>query len=86
MQGGFFVKNRLLLCLLLCAAMLYYAVPRLNVEATGLEGVFAISWLAFAFIVVAGNLTALLYMPKHKQRAVRKQNHQKVETKRLRGR
>ena len=57
-------KNRYLLCLLLCGFMLYFAVPRLSIQAEGLEGIFAISWLAFALIVIAGNLTALLYSPK----------------------
>ncbi|MEH7254811.1 hypothetical protein V7111_22130 [Neobacillus niacini] len=57
-------NNRYLLCLLLCGFMLYFAVPRLTVFAEGLEGIFTISWLAFALIVIAGNLTALLYSPK----------------------
>ncbi|MDR7077806.1 hypothetical protein J2Y03_002832 [Neobacillus niacini] len=57
-------KNRYLLCLLLCGFMLYLAVPRLSVGTEGLEGIFAISWLAFALIVIAGNLTGLLYSPK----------------------
>ncbi|MCM3692109.1 hypothetical protein [Neobacillus niacini] len=57
-------KNRYLLCLLLCGFMLYFAVPRLSLFAEGLEGVFALSWLAFALIVIAGNLTAMLYSPK----------------------
>lgn len=57
-------KNRYLLCLLVCGLLLYYAAPRLDVFSNGGEGVFAISWLAFALIVVAGNLTALLYSPK----------------------
>jgi hypothetical protein len=57
-------KNRYLLCLLLSAFMLYFAVPRLSVSAEGLEGVFAISWLALAVFVIAGNLIGLLYTPK----------------------
>lgn len=57
-------KNRYLLCLLLCGFMLYFAVPRLSVFAEGLEGTFSLVWLAFALIVIAGNLTALLYSPK----------------------
>ncbi|MBU8879695.1 hypothetical protein BGM26_11925 [Bacillus sp. FJAT-29790] len=57
-------KNRYLLCLLVCGLLLYYAVPRLGVFSGGLEGIFAISWLAFALFVIAGNLTALLYSPK----------------------
>ncbi|WP_066292375.1 hypothetical protein [Bacillus sp. FJAT-29937] len=57
-------KNRYLLCLLVCGFLLYFAVPRLNIFSEGIEGIFAISWLAFALIVIAGNLTALLYSPK----------------------
>jgi len=57
-------QNRYLLCLLLCGVMLYYAVPKLSVFAEGLEGTFALVWLAFALIVIAGNLTAMLYSPK----------------------
>jgi hypothetical protein len=44
--------------------MLYYAVPKLSIFADGLEGVFAIAWLSFALMVIAGNLTAMLYSPK----------------------
>nr|WP_263325436.1 hypothetical protein [Neobacillus sp. Marseille-Q6967] len=65
-------QNRYLLCLLLCGFMLYYAVPKLSVFAEGLQGTFAIVWLAFALMVIAGNLTGLLYSPKRqakKQRA-----------------
>ncbi|MBY0124074.1 hypothetical protein [Bacillus sp. S/N-304-OC-R1] len=57
-------KNRYLLCLLLCGLLLYFAVPRLDIFSDGLKGIFALSWLAFALIVIAGNLTALLYSPK----------------------
>ncbi|MGM0777365.1 MAG: hypothetical protein ACQEXE_12425 [Bacillota bacterium] len=57
-------KNRYLLCLLLCGLLLYYAAPRMGVFNGGTEGIFAISWLALALFVIAGNLTALLYAPK----------------------
>ncbi|WHY84982.1 hypothetical protein QNH39_20350 [Neobacillus novalis] len=57
-------KNRYVLCLLLVAFMLYFAVPRLSVHANGAEGIFSIAWLAFALMVIAGNLTGLLYSPK----------------------
>lgn len=57
-------KNRYLLCLLICGMMLYYAVPNLSVSTEGAAGVFAISWLALALIVIAGNLSAILYAPK----------------------
>lgn len=56
--------NRYLLCLLLGSLFLYFAVPRLDVFSDGLQGIFAVIWLAFALIVIAGNLTALLYAPK----------------------
>ncbi len=32
-------------------------------SSTGVEGVFAITWLLFALMVIAGNLTGLLYTP-----------------------
>ncbi|MFJ5715942.1 hypothetical protein [Neobacillus sp. NPDC093127] len=57
-------KNRYLLCLLLVAFMLYFVIPRLSVHANGAEGIFSIAWLAFALMVIAGNLTGLLYSPK----------------------
>lgn len=71
-------KNRYLLCLLLCGFMLYFAVPRLSVFAEGLEGTFALTWLAFALIVIAGNLTAMLYSPK---KAVKKRQQLRLNKK-----
>jgi hypothetical protein len=71
-------KNRYLLCLLLCGFMLYFAVPRLSIQAEGLEGIFAISWLAFALIVIAGNLTAMLYSSK---KAVKKRQQLRLNKK-----
>lgn len=58
--------------------MLYFAVPRLSIQAEGLEGIFAMSWLAFALIVIAGNLTAMLYSPK---KAVRKRQQLRINKK-----
>ncbi|MGM0843959.1 MAG: hypothetical protein ACQEUT_03195 [Bacillota bacterium] len=57
-------KQRYLICLLLAGMMLYYAVPRLDVFAEGLSGWFSISWLVFAAIVIAGNLTGMLFAPR----------------------
>jgi hypothetical protein len=57
-------KNRYLLCLLLCGFLLYYGAPRLSIYAEGAQGIFSIVWLLFALIVIAGNLTGLLYSPK----------------------
>ncbi|MFK9091190.1 hypothetical protein [Bacillus salipaludis] len=57
-------KNRYLLCLLLGGFMLYIAVPKLSGTLVGTKGLFAIMWLSFALIVMAGNLTGILYSPK----------------------
>jgi hypothetical protein len=54
-------RNRYILCLLVCGFLLYYAVPRLHVFASSVQGVFASAWLIFALIVIAGNLTGVLY-------------------------
>jgi hypothetical protein len=69
-------KNRYLLCLLLCGFMLYFAVPRLSINKEGLQGTFSLVWLAFALIVIAGNLTAILYSPKRLVKA-----HQPIKSK-----
>lgn len=63
-------KNRYLLCLLACGAMLYYALPNLNVYDDGLAGVFSISWLVLCLFVIAGNLSALLYTPKKPKKMI----------------
>ena len=60
-------KNRYLICLLVSGVLLYYAVPRLSIYSAGVEGYFAITWLLFALIVIAGNLTGLLYTPKKRK-------------------
>jgi hypothetical protein len=57
-------KNRYLLCLLLAAFMLYFAVPRLSMNLDEAQGIFSLTWLAFALMVIAGNLTGILYSPK----------------------
>jgi hypothetical protein len=57
-------KNRYLLCLLLCGILLYYGAPRLSIYSDGAQGIFSLAWLSFALIVIAGNLTGLLYSPK----------------------
>jgi hypothetical protein len=76
-------KQRYLICLLLAGMMLYYAVPRLNVFAEGLPGLFALSWLAFAAIVIAGNLSGMLFAPRTAKGKGKRVKSRK-ETKRLR--
>ncbi|MFJ7637552.1 hypothetical protein ACIQZM_16170 [Peribacillus sp. NPDC097206] len=69
------MKQRLLLCLLLCGVMLYYAVPRLSLESGGPESLFGGTWLLFALLAVAGNLTGILYSPA--KRKVKRQHQKK---------
>jgi hypothetical protein len=64
-------KNRYLLCLLVCGFLLYYAVPRLSLATFGAEKTFSIAWLIFALMVIAGNLTGILYHPKKSNRETR---------------
>lgn len=79
------MKNRYLICLLVTAVMLYFALPELNPMEAGLKGVFAISWIAFAIIVVAGNFSAFLFSPNMQKRMkVKKDSATKIR--RVRGR
>ena len=73
-------KNRYLLCILLGGVLLYYGVPQLSPFAEGVEGIFSITWLIFALMVMAGNLTALLYTPK-KQKSRNRNSMKKVQRK-----
>ncbi|PLR98132.1 hypothetical protein [Bacillus sp. T33-2] len=69
--------NRYLLCLLICAMLLYFGVPKLNVLAPGKEGLFAAAWLLLAFLSAAGNLAAFLYAPKSRKVPLDRQPHLK---------
>ena len=69
-------KNRYLLCLLGTALLVFSALPRLELGGSGLDGIFAASWLFFAFCAAAGNLSSLLYTSPMK-RAGRRNNNQK---------
>lgn len=62
--GGMMMRNRLILCLLICAVLLYYAVPRLTIHFSGLDGIFAFSWFLLALFVIGGNLVGILYGTK----------------------
>ncbi|KAA0549124.1 hypothetical protein FZW96_04210 [Bacillus sp. BGMRC 2118] len=73
------MRNRLLLCLLICGVMLYYAVPRLTVHFSGIDGVFAFSWFLLAFFVIGGNLAGFLYSEKKKKKIrLRREQARKV--------
>ncbi|HWO97328.1 MAG TPA: hypothetical protein VNM45_13555 [Bacillus sp. (in: firmicutes)] len=58
------MKNNTTLSLLLCGLMLYYAVPCLTVDVNTAQGIFSLSWLFLALLVVGGNLSSFLYQPK----------------------
>jgi hypothetical protein len=74
-------RNRYILCLLLGSLLLYLAVPEFSIFATGVEGVFTISWLVLALLVFAGNLTALLYEPRlRKSRFSGRRSNRKVRS------
>lgn len=76
------MKNRLILCLLLCGLMLYYAVPRLTIHFSGLDGIFAFSWFILAFLVIGGNLAGFLYSKKNRKKRQNKSSRsgQKVRS------
>ncbi|WP_409289760.1 hypothetical protein [Peribacillus sp. SCS-37] len=59
------MKQRYLMCLLLCGAMLYYQLPRLSLsfDNPGLPELYGSMWLLLAFFAAAGNLAGLLYSP-----------------------
>jgi len=63
------MKNRYLLCLLLCGWMLYYGLSRLPIHTTGVEYYFSILWIVLCVFAIAGNLAAILYSPKSKKRS-----------------
>ncbi|WP_108671276.1 hypothetical protein [Peribacillus acanthi] len=75
------MKQRALLCLLLCGMMLYYAIPRIDVMAQGSFGIFSSMWLLLALFVIAGNLSGVLYSPK--KRKVIKQEKTMVQKRRM---
>ncbi|MGN1402597.1 MAG: hypothetical protein ACI4XL_13980 [Bacillus sp. (in: firmicutes)] len=61
------MQQRLILCLLLAGLMLYYGLPRLDFGSSGAELIFTVTWVLFAFFIVAGNLAALLFLPREKR-------------------
>lgn len=76
------MKNRLILCLLLCGLLLYYAAPRLSITAGGAEGIFALLWLLLALFVIAGNLAGALFTQYRTKRGMA--NTERYKKKRMR--
>ncbi|WP_051251200.1 hypothetical protein [Paenibacillus harenae] len=63
-------KGRHVLYLLLAAAMLVYALPRLELGAPwNWTGVFGLAWILFAVIVITAHVNALL-MSDEKRRGL----------------
>lgn len=56
------MRQRLLLSILLALVLAYIAIPRLPILEEGLGQLFSIMWLLFAFVVIGGNLSSLLYL------------------------
>lgn len=67
------MRNRCILCLFICGALLYYALPQLTLHGNSLATYFSWSWLIFLFMAVAGNLAAVLYTPVTKQHRQKEQ-------------
>jgi|UPI0008263278 hypothetical protein len=51
--------------------MVYYAVPRLSFQFNQIEGKFTLVWLGFSILVLAGNVSAMLYTPVARKTAIR---------------
>lgn len=66
------MKNRTLLSFLIATALLYYAFPQLPLSGDRLEVAFSFGWLAFAIIVIGGNLAEYLYQPSRKKQTPRR--------------
>lgn len=61
------MRNRCILSLLICGALLYYALPQLTLQGNSMATYFSWTWLAFLIMAIAGNLAAILYAPVKKQ-------------------
>ncbi|MFZ3590699.1 hypothetical protein ACOI1C_15960 [Bacillus sp. DJP31] len=68
------MRNRVILCLLICAVLLNYAVPRLTIHFSGIEGIFGFAWFMLAILVIGGNLSGFLYSTKKQK--IRFENQQ----------
>jgi hypothetical protein len=76
------MRNRLVLCLLISAVLMYYAIPRLTIHFSGLDGFFALSWFILAFFVIGGNLASILYMKKKSSNLKNKRRYRSKKSRR----
>lgn len=81
------MKIRYGICLVMSMAMMIVALPYLTFEGRSEEVWFSALWLAFAYIVIAGNLSGLLFSRRKKGSSARPQGKslvvQKKEYKRV---
>jgi uncharacterized metal-binding protein len=82
MEGEIFVKAKYILCILVTCLLLYIALPYFTFSGTTLRILFEGTWLALAFVVISGNVVALLFSVERSIRPVRKKE-QKQEGKRM---
>lgn len=64
-QGGIIVKRRIRYSISFVAllGMVFWSLPYLGLQAGGVQQVFAISWLLFAFVAIGANLQGVLHSP-----------------------
>ncbi|MCA0965522.1 hypothetical protein LZP85_16665 [Priestia flexa] len=70
-------RNKAILYLLLCGLMLYYAKPYIVISTESLQGIFSLTWLGLALLVVGGNVSSLLYAKKEEQKKLLQQKLRK---------
>lgn len=68
------MKIRYGICLVSSLAMMIWALPYLSFEGNMEEGLFSLAWLALAFSVMGGNLSAILYNEGKKRTTVQVKN------------
>jgi len=78
------MKQRFVLCILITVALLLLAIPRLPFTGEGLGTVFAFAWIAFAFMVISGNLIGLLYSRKWKVDVTKATGRPRLDKEKLR--
>lgn len=62
------MKQRYFMCLLLSTAMLIYGIDYLPIMGSGIDQIFAWTWIGFACMVILGNGLHLLYRKNEEAR------------------
>lgn len=69
-------RNKAILYLLLCGLMLYYAKPYIVISTESLQGIFSLTWLGLALLVVGG-MCHHFYMRKRRTKKLLQQKLRK---------